>query len=868
MLTQTLGHYRIEAKLGEGGMGVVYKARDLQLDRPVALKVLPVASAADPRRRERFIREAKAASALNHPNIVTIHEIGSSQGMDFIVMESVDGRTLEQAIPVNGLRVRDALRLAAQMADAFARAHGAGILHRDIKPSNVMVTEDGRVKILDFGLAKLTEKEPTPDDSTVANLTEEGAVVGTPDYMSPEQAVGEPLDARSDIFSFGVVLYQMVTGRKPFAADSRVRVFGKIVNEEPVRPSALAAIPVELEGLILRCLRKDPARRYQSMADLKASIEDIESQFASGTTETRVHTRRAILPIAVALIAVAGTTGFAVWYLTRAKPQPLREAVALTTFSGVESYPALSPDGNHLAFTWDGPGRNNLDVYVQLIGSGSPLRLTTNALSDLNPVWSPDGRWIAFLRGNPELIRNAPLELLLVPPLGGPERKITDVRVRTLDDYPQTFLAWCPDSRCVIVTDAASESGPEALFVISVETGEKRRLTHPQGIAMADTSPAISSDGRSLVFRRYLAWSAGELYRLPLADGVIATGEPERIADAEFNALYPAWMPDGETLIVTSRATLWKMPVDGKGEPARIAFIGEDGIMPAISRGQPNRLVYARSFFDSEIWRIDVGSPPSLAIASTRWEMHPRLSPDGRRVAFTSTRSGHWEIWTSDRDGSNAVQVTSMRARTTGGPTWSKDGRSIAYGSNLAGEFDIYVVPAGGGKPRRITDHPGFDQAAAFTADGRSMYFNSNRSGEFQIWKTDVNGGPAQQITTRGGWGPIIPRDGSALYYLRTADEQTSLWRSALDGSQETKLVDSVLWWSYWIVDRGVLFIDREGMDTRIRLLDFAAGTTTTVASNLGSTHCCLTATSDGRTILYTKLASPIDDLMMVENFQ
>ena len=863
MRGETLGHYRIESQLGEGGMGVVWKARDLQLDRNVAIKVVPQTGSSDARRRERFVREARAASALNHPNIVTIHEIGNAGGSDFIVMECVEGRTLEQVIADKGMSVPKALHYAIAMADAFARAHGAGILHRDIKPSNVMIAADDRVKILDFGLAKLAEKEATPDASTLANLTEEGAIVGTPDYMSPEQAAGDSLDARSDIFSFGVLLYQMVTGRKPFEADSRVRVFAKIASEDPVRPSELARIPAELEQLILRCLRKDPARRFQTMADVKAALEDLASESRVARPASRA---RWIAPLA--LIVLASTAGFLLWRSKRTAAPPPLEAQSLTTFSGVESYPTLSPDGNHVAFTWDGPRRDNRDVYVQLIGSGSPLRLTSHPASDLNPVWSPDGRWIAFLRGNPELIKASTRELLVIPPLGGPERKIADVRVREMDDYPQTFLAWCPDSRCVVVTDSQGEQEPEALHVISVETGEKRQLTHPRAPAIADTSPAISPDGTSLVFRRYAAWSAGELFALSIGDGVVARGEPRRIADLAVNGLHPTWQ-DNETLLVSSRGALWRIHAGGEEPPERIAFIGEEGVMPVVSRGQPQRLVYQRSFFDAEIWRLDTtsGAPPSSAIASTRLEMHPRLSPDGRRVAFTSTRSGHWEIWLSDPDGANAVQLTSMRARTTGGPIWSSDGTQIAFGSNLEGEFEIYVVPAGGGKPRRITHHPMFDQGSAFAPDGRTIYFTSNRTGAFQIWSVAANGGSPRQVTTNGGWGPFVARDGT-LYFLRTPEEETSLWRARADGSGEEKLVDGVVWWSYWIVDGGIYYIDREGDETNLRLLDPATRTSKTVARNLGLTHCCLTATRDGRTVLYTKLAPPIDDLMIVENFR
>src|SRR5436190_547136 len=455
MIGQTLDHYRIESKLGEGGMGVVYKARDTHLDRLVAIKVLPADKVAEPSRRERFVYEAKAASALNHANIVTIHDIRSSDSMDFIVMEYVEGKTLDNLIPAKGLRPADVLRYAVQIADAMAKAHGAGILHRDLKPSNIIVTDEGRVKILDFGLAKLLDTDDSSPEGTTLTarpITQQGTVLGTVAYMSPEQAEGRKVDARSDIFSFGSVLYEMVTGRKPFAGDSRLSLLSKIVSEDPAAPSQLAAsIPPDLEKIILHCLRRDPARRYQDMADVKVALEDVEEESASGqhaVAARRSSRRRWAWAV---LLPVMAAAAFFAWHAWRApqREEPLR-AVALTTFSGAELYPSLSPDGNHVAFTWNGPNQDNPDIYVQQIGSGSPLRLTTDPRADYNPVWSPFGPWIAFLRSQSSgfFFHSGRSELRLIPPLGGPDRKLAEIRIReTAVRLPQ-FVAWCPDSNC------------------------------------------------------------------------------------------------------------------------------------------------------------------------------------------------------------------------------------------------------------------------------------------------------------------------------------------------------------------------------------------------------------------------------------
>jgi len=294
MIGKTLDHYQITEKLGEGGMGVVYKARDTHLDRFVALKVLPPEKVSDPERKRRFIQEAKAASALNHPSIITIYDIDQADGIDFIAMEYVAGKTLDQRIGHRGLRLNDALKYAVQIADALAKAHSAGIVHRDLKPTNIMVNEDGVVKVLDFGLAKLTEQVQGDESASTATvdsegrpITEEGVIVGTVAYMSPEQAEGKRVDARSDIFSLGSVLYEMVTGQKAFHGTSKMSTLAAILHQEPKPVSGITpAIPADLEKLINRCLRKDPARRWQTMADVKVALDELKEDSDSGRLAT------------------------------------------------------------------------------------------------------------------------------------------------------------------------------------------------------------------------------------------------------------------------------------------------------------------------------------------------------------------------------------------------------------------------------------------------------------------------------------------------------------------------------------------------------------------------------------------------------
>ena len=859
MANTTISHYVIVDKLGEGGMGVVYKAHDPRLNRFVALKLLPPSVVENPERRRRFIQEAQAASALNHPSIVTIHDIGEAGGTLFMAMEYVAGRTLSEVIPSGGMRVSEAVRCAVQIADALAKAHAAGIVHRDLKPGNLIVTADGLVKVLDFGLAKLTERSGGIDPlAQTSPQTATGVVLGTPAYMSPEQAAGDAVDARSDIFSFGAVLYEMVTGRRPFQRDSLRETVGAILNEEP-KPLP-DKVPPELAKVILRCLRKDPARRFQTAADLRVALEDSieEPSRATSRSSRWIWIGAAIVLLLVALFA---------WQQWRdGQPEEPLRATSITTLPGVENYPSLSPDGRHVAFAWADSETGQSDIYVQLIGSGSPLRLTTDPRHDFNPVWSPDGRWIAFLAGPPPApTGRRPRELRVIAPLGGPERKLADIHMQ--DFFPAAaYLAWSADSRFLVVTDSPGEGKPEGLFVVSVETGEKKPLTNPRPPALADTSPAISPDGRSLVFLRRTSWGSGELHLLRLSKELGAAGEPKRLTDASLRADYPAWIDDDE-IVFSSKNSLWRLAVAGSVAPARIPYIGEDGSMPAIARADGGtRLVYVRSFVDTNIWRVDTSSPPRMAISSSKHEYHCKMSPDGRRIAFTSSRSGDPEIWLADPDGANAIQLTSMRAQETMCAHWSPDGRFVAFSSNMDREFDLYVVPAAGGKPRRLTSHPAIDLCPTYSRDGRWIYFGSTRSGGYRVWKMPSTGGDAAPVTAgEGSYAVESPR--GDLYY--TAPSVVSPWWLAQSsGGPPSKVVDGVLWFNFWPHENGAYYIDRHEGATRLQHADFATNQSTTLAHNLGEVTSGLTATPDGRTIFFTRIDASADDLMMVENFR
>ena len=888
----SLGPYRIEAQIGEGGMGVVFRALDTKLNRPVAIKLLS-SELADAAARRRFQREAQTASSLNHPHIVTVHDAGEIEGRQYLVTEYIDGGTLKDWAKIETRTWRQIVELLTGVADGLGTAHAAGILHRDIKPANILITKSGYAKLADFGLAKLVE-ELAPDSPT-RTLTEKrtrpGVVIGTIAYMSPEQASGRPLDARSDIFSFGVVLYSMLSGRRPFEGATDLETLQSIIHGTPAPLGD--EVPAPLRTVVEKALEKDPADRYQSMREMVVDLRRLTRHSAEAPARPARHLPRRSKWAWGALLPVLLAAGFFAWQAWRVAPEstePL-QAVPLNTLPGVQRYPSFSPDGNYVAFTWTGPKHDNTDIYVQQIGSpGSPLRLTTDPANDYNPVWSPDGRWIAFLRRQSQ----EGSELRLIPPLGGPERKLAEIRLRGEIFVNPPYLSWCPASNCLVVTDSPGEDKPAALFVVSLESGMKRQLTYPQPPATGDADPAVSPDGSWLAFLRNASVvNTSELYRLPLGKDLTAMGEPQRITPVELNAEYPTWMPGSKEILFSARGGLWRLVATsgkpGENTPYRLPSVGEDGRMAVVSRpqpGRPRRLAYVRSFQDSNIWRVETSapgalasSPPGVLISSTRADLQPQFSPDGRRVASYSDRSGSGEIWLSDRDGANAVQLTSGGA-VGGFPRWSPDGKLIVFQSNLDGQWEIYVIPAAGGKPRNLSAHPAADVWPSFSHDGQWIYFSSNRTGDWQVWKMPASGGATVQLSFNGGIQPFESPDGAYVYYVQTREAPSPLWRVPASGGAPVKVLDGVLLANFAVLEKGIYYIERPSGEvgfyyvdvplgeTRLQYFDFAARRSTTVARNLGPVMIGLAASADGRTILYSRVDSSVDDLMLVENFR
>jgi Tol biopolymer transport system component/predicted Ser/Thr protein kinase len=895
MIGKTISHYRILEKLGSGGMGVVYKAEDTKLGRMVALKVLPPERVADPNRKRRFVQEARAASALNHPNIITIYDIDEAEGVHYIAMEYVEGKTLDRLIARHGLRVNEALKYAVQMAAALAKAHSAGIVHRDLKPTNVMVTDDGLVKVLDFGLAKLTEAAPASDAETAVTLeptTEEGTIVGTVGYMSPEQAEGKPVDARSDIFSFGSVLYEMLTGQRAFQGETKASTIAAILREEPKPLSQVVeGLPREVERLVKRCLRKDREHRLQTMADLKVALEELKEESDSGELagtvapvydrRTKDAARRAALQRRVALAAAAvlavalGVAGWYWYHRSRATPEASLTAVPLTSYPGYEGYPSFSPDGTQVAFQWctEEPAAN-CDIYIKQIGVEPPSRLTTDPAEDFSPAWSPDGKFIAFLRK----VSTGRTALMLIPQRGGQERVLgeSDITYITSDAEEPcgSYLAWTPDSKWLVLPWRGADKPDEGLFLLNVETRETRRLT----TSPWDGSPAFSPDGRALAFHR----GGNPICFLHLTKDYQPEGEPERVAlaaESYVRSFGTAWSPDGRDIVFSSgnwaSIGLWRVSASAGAKPRRLAFASDFASAPAVSR-QGHHLAYVVNRTDVNIWRIDLRSPgekpgaPARLIASTWEDRDPAYSPDGKRIALMSNRSGACEIWVCASDGSNPVQLTAFGGPRLFGPKWSPDGQNIAFNAIRAGSHDVYVISASGGPPRCVTNHPAADKWPSWSRDGQSLYFCSTRSGSSEIWKMPAKGGEAVQITRHEGDAPQESPDGRFVYYEKGYPSQCSVWRVPAAGGEEAKVLDSTHWAAGWTIGKqGIYFFtppDGQGRSD-ICLYKFATGAASKILTIERDVYDRIAVSPDERTILYGQYDQTGSDLMLVENF-
>ena len=859
-------------------MGEVFLAHDSSLSRDVAIKFLSAAFAGDGDRLMRFEREARALAALNHPHIGAIYHLQlTEQGAPALVLELVPGDTIADKLRTGPIPMATAFNYARQTADALEAAHEKGIIHRDLKPANVKVTPQGVVKVLDFGLARMAMGSTDADQAMTLERTQAGAVVGTVAYMSPEQARGLDVDKRTDVWAFGCLLYEMLAGRAAFTGATYSDTIAAVLDREPDFAALPRSTPPEVQRLLHRCLDKDATRRLRDIGEARIALDAaMQPAAANGfpAASTALRGRQARIWWVAAAAALLVSAGAAtVWWARRPAPSTeVLHAVPFTTLPGIERHPSFSPDARQIAFTWNGAAQNNDDIYVQQIGGGNPLRLTTDPADDYTPAWSPDGQSIAFLRREGQSRVN---ELRLVPPLGGQERKIAELRPRVELLRPLS-IAWCPDSSCLVVTDSPAEDKADALFLVTL-AGEKRQLTFPPASVGTDMEPAISPDGRWLVFSRHRTPVTGDLHRVALKSGFVPSADAEPLRLGALQGADPAWLPDSKRVVFEAKGGLWTLDVIDGGSPIRVAYIGEDGVMPTVSAilpDQQSRLAYVRSYQDQNIWRIETTapgaatSPPTPAISSSRIDITPQFSPDGRRVAFASARSGELEIWTADIDGGNAAQLTTQAA-IPGFPKWSPDGNSIAYHSDATGRAKVYVVPSNGGTPRHAIAQGADEGFPSFSRDGQWIYYaGGGDPGYPALWKVSMTGGAPIPVSSLRGMVSLPSADGQSLYFTESFNRPSTLWRVPVSGGDPHRIAEGIVRSNFAVLEGGIYFMDQAGTATRLRYLDLKTNATTTVWPDLGPVGFGLTASPDGRHILFTRFDAAVDDVMLVEHFR
>ncbi|MEX1129404.1 MAG: protein kinase [Vicinamibacterales bacterium] len=881
IIGSSLAHYTILRKLGSGGMGEVYLAQDTRLGRQVALKVLLADVAADPDRRARLEREARAVAALSHPNIVTVHSIEHAGEVHFITMELVDGKALSAVIPRDGLPLKQFFALALPLADAIGAAHERGVTHRDLKPENVMVGDDGRVKVLDFGLAKMRPGFIDGAAETAAisakGKTQQGQIIGTIAYMSPEQAEGKVLDHRSDIFSLGILLHEMITGRRPFDGDSHASIVSSILRDVPPPVTEInPELPTRLGRIIQRCLEKAPSRRYQSAVDLRNDLSELEEDVRSGIRDAAAARVSAspgrslnpwVVAAAVAVLAVAA--GGAYWLLGRNQEATGPEALGETSFdqlthlSGEELFPSLSPDGRVIVYVSAAQGK--LDIYSQRVGGENPINLTRDSRADdSQPAFSPDGERVAFRseRGGGGIF--------VMGATGESPRLVANFGY-----HP----AWSPDGQQIVcmtqsVTDPASRFTTSQIWVITLATGERRLLS--EGDA---AQPHWSPNGHRIAFwARTGEGGAGDIFTIPAQGGA----SPVAVTTDAALDWNPVWSGDGRYLYFASNRggsmNLWRIGIDEatgrpRGRPQAVTTSGGTSNQHLSISNDGKRIAYVSRVETMNMQRVAFdpatgatkGSPEWI-IRGSRAVVEPEPSPDGLRLVF-STAGTRQDIVVGNADGT-AEQLLTDDAFKDRGPRWSPpNGSRIAFYSDRTGQNEIWTINRDGSGRQQLTRSPGAHYPV-WSPDGLRMAYSTHSPNGAFIFEP---GKPWDQQTP------------TPLPTIADTTQTFEIWSWSLDGRRlagQKHLTDlshagigiheigskDIQWatdfgeWPVWLRDSRRLLFSHQG---KLSLLDTASGKHHEVLSLPQPTLGVVGLSTDEKTIYFTVMVAEADVWLM-----
>ena len=809
-----LGPYEIVAPLGAGGMGEVYRARDTRLDRTVAIKILPAHLSSDPVRKQRFEREAKTISSLNHPHICVVHDVGHQDGIDYLVMECVEGETLEKRLEKGPLPLDQALKFGAQIADGLDKAHRSGIVHRDLKPGNIMLTPTG-AKLLDFGLAKAAVPLTTAATLTTAAMnttpvTQEGTIVGTFQYMSPEQIEGKDLDGRSDIFSLGAVLYEMVTGQRAFQGKSQLSVASAILEKEPAPISTLKPMtPLALDHAIRRCFAKDPNERWQTARDVAIELKwiaDSGSQAGAVTpaSERSNYSRQLTLAALAVTAIIAAALGIlyarrpaADERVTRTYIKPMANSSFI--FSGTAAGFALSPDGRLLAYVASTPDGKSV-LWLRPLDSlqAQPLPGTDGATY---PFWAPDSRFIGFFAGGklkkidssggpPFTICDASdgrgatwnqdgnilftpsvnANIFLVSSSGGPLSPVT-TRDQTKNETTHRWPYFLPDGRHFLYWSgsvfAPRTSLTNSVMLGSLDSKQSTFLVHSH-------TNGIYASGHILFMRQYtLMAQPFDARSLQLTGDAVPIADPVQegrsVAKGVFSTSTDDMLAYVEGASGADRQLEW---FDRSGKQVG-AVPGADAYAGVRISPDGNRLVYYLDSAGYDVWSYDLARNVKTALTfgagAGQGNNYPVWSPDGHRIIYASYRDGKYGLYQKAADGSGAEEPILEAVGRIRFPTdWSPDGKFLTYIEGAQGGWSIWMLPLDGKRDPYLFHASQFaEREASFSPDGKWVAYCSNESGDYKVYVVPFPGaGGKWQVSPQGGCGPRWRRDGKEIFYI------------------------------------------------------------------------------------------------------